>query len=104
MIDINTSAILLGFAVGLPMAGLFFWGLNWGMRMALASPHPGRLLMLSFFSRLIVLLGIGFALIKLTNTLWSLASYMLAFLLVRVVAIMRAQLKHKTVIIEQESL
>lgn len=104
MIDINSSAVLFGFVVGLPMAGLFFWGLNRGMHLALASPHPGRLLMLSFFSRLIVLLGVGFALIKLSNTLWSLAGYMLAFLLVRIVTTMRAQVKQKAVIAEQESL
>lgn len=102
MLDINVSAMLLGFAVGLPMAVLFFCGLNWGMRLALASEHPGPLLMLSFFIRLVGLLTVGFALVKITDTLWSLAGYMLAFLLVRVVAVMRAQLHQKTFLAKQE--
>lgn len=95
MLDINTNAILLGFAVGLPMAIVFFWGLNFGMRLALASQNPGSLLMLSFFIRMLTLLAVGFATVKLTDTLWSLGGYMLAFLLVRVVAVIRAQLQEK---------
>lgn len=102
MIEINTNAILLGLAVGLPMSILFFWGLNWGMRLALASSSPGSLLMLSFFLRLVVLLAVGFALTKLTNTLWSLAGYMLAFLLVRIVAVVRARISPAPDVIKQE--
>lgn len=103
MIDINTSAILLGFAVGLPMSVLFFLGLNWGMRRALASEHPGRLLMLSFFCRLVLLLGVAFTLTSLTNTLWSLGGYMLAFFLVRVLAVISARLNRSTTIsVKQE--
>ena len=82
MIDINTSAIVTGVAVGLPMAVLFFWGLNWGMRKALASSSPGSLLMLSFFVRMTLLLGVGLVLTRLTESLWALAGYMLAFLTV----------------------
>ena len=102
MIEINTSAILLGFAVGLPVSALFFWGLNVGMRLALASEHPGRLLMLSFFCRLVVLLGIGFALTALAQTLWALGGYMLAFVLMRVAAVLRAQAKVRGNVIKQE--
>jgi hypothetical protein len=96
VIDIDSNAILLGFAVGLPMAAVFFWGLNWGMRLALASNSPGSLLMLSFFIRMLALLAVGFGVVNLTGTLWSLAGYMLAFLLVRIVAVMRAQVQQKT--------
>ncbi|NLJ12087.1 MAG: ATP synthase subunit AtpR [Gammaproteobacteria bacterium] len=102
MIEINTSAILLGFAVGLPVSALFFWGLHVGMRLALASEHPGRLLMLSFFCRLVVLLGIGFALTALAQTLWALGGYMLAFVLMRVAAVLRAQAKVRGTVIKQE--
>lgn len=102
MLEINTYAILLGFAVGLPMALLFFWGLSWGMRLALASQNPGSLLVLSFFIRVLALLAVGFALINLSGSLWPLAGYMLAFLLLRVVAVMRAQRQQKTVISTQE--
>lgn len=92
MIDVNSSAILLGVAVGLPVSALFFWGLNWGMRLALASEHPGRLLMLSFFCRMVILLGVGFALTAFSETLWTLAGYMLAFLLLRIVVVLRTKL------------
>lgn len=102
MIDINTSAILLGFAVGLPLSVLFFWGLNWGMRLALNSSSPGGILMLSFFVRLVVLLTVGFALTRLTDTLWTLAGYMLAFLLVRIVAVVRARISPAPELAKQE--
>lgn len=95
MIDIDSNAILLGFTLGVPMAVVFFWGLNFGMQLALASQNPGSLLMLSFFIRMLALLAVGFAMVKLTDTLWSLAGYMLAFLLIRVVAVIRAQLQQK---------
>ena len=102
MIDINTSALALGFAIGLPMSALFFWGLNWGMRMALVSPYPARVLLLSFFCRLVLLLTIGFSLTTLTDSLWSLAGYMLAYVLVRVIAVMRAQLNQGVTVPKQE--
>lgn len=95
MIDIDSNAILLGFTLGVPMAVVFFWGLNFGMRLALASQNTGFLLMLSFFIRMLTLLAAGLAVVKITETLWSLAGYMLAFLLVRVVAVVRVQLQQK---------
>lgn len=102
MIDINISAIVTGVAVGLPMAVLFFWGLNWGMRKALASSSPGSLLMLSFFVRMALLLGVGLALTRLTESLWALAGYMLAFLLVRIVVVVRAKITPATDAAKQE--
>lgn len=102
MIDINISAIVTGVAVGLPMAVLFFWGLNWGMRKALASSSPGSLLMLSFFVRMGLLLGVGLALTRLTESLWALAGYMLAFLLVRIVVVVRAEITPATDAAKQE--
>lgn len=102
MIDINSSAILLGVAVGLPVSALFFWGLNFGMHLALASEHPGRLLMLSFLCRMVVLLGVGFALTALSQTLWTLAGYMLAFLLLRIVVVLRTKLAMASNLSEQK--
>ena len=102
MIDINISAIVTGVAVGLPMAVLFFWGLNWGMGKALASSSPGSLLMLSFFVRMALLLGVGLVLTRLTESLWALAGYMLAFLLVRVVTVARAKITSVTDAAKQE--
>lgn len=104
MIDIQGPAIALGLAVGLPMAVLFFWGLNWGMRLALASTQPGGILMLSFFVRLVILLGVGLALTRFTGTLWALAGYMLAFLVVRVIAVVRARIKPSVPTVQQENL
>lgn len=104
MIDVNTSAIALGFAVGLPTSVLFFWGLNKGMQMALASEHPAHVLLLSFFMRLVVLLAIGFGLTALSQTLWSLAGYMLAFLLVRVLAVLRAKISPAPDLVKQEGI
>ncbi|HZJ94449.1 MAG TPA: ATP synthase subunit I [Thiopseudomonas sp.] len=102
MIDVNSSAIVLGFAVGLPISALFFWGLNWAMRLALVSEHPGRLLLLSFFCRMVILLGIGFGLTALSGTLWSLAGYMLAFVVIRVVVVLRTKLTLASHVSEQQ--
>lgn len=102
MIEINTSAVVLGAAVGLPMAVLFFWGLNWGMRQALASTNPGSILMLSFMLRMLALLGVGLALTRLSGTLWALAGYMLAFLGVRIVAVVRAKISPEPHLGKQE--
>lgn len=102
MIEINTSAIVIGLVVGLPMAVLFFWGLNWGMRKALASSSPGSLLMLSFFVRMTLLLGVGLSLTRLAESLWALAGYMLAFLLVRILTVARAKITSATDAVKQE--
>lgn len=102
MIEINTTAILLGAVIGLPISVLFFYGLNWGMRLALASTSPGGVLLLSFFVRMTLLLAVVFVLIRFTNSLWSLAGYMLAFLLVRVVTVMRARITPATQAAKQE--
>jgi len=102
VIDINVSATLLGFVVGLPVSALFFWGLNFGMRLALASEHPGRLLMLSFFCRLIMLLGIALLVTTLAQTLWALGGYMLAFVLMRVIAVVRAQITRDVTLAKHE--
>ena len=87
-ITINSHALWLGVALGLPMSALFFLGLNWGMRLALASAHPGRLLMLSFFCRMVLLLAVGLLLSRFTDSMWALAGYMLAFLCVRIVVVL----------------
>ncbi len=102
MIDINFSAIVIGVAAGLPMAVLFFWGLNWGMRQALASNNPAGVLMLSFMLRMLALLGVGLALTRLSGTLWALAGYMLAFLGVRIVAVVRAKISPEPHLGKQE--
>ena len=67
MIEINTTAILLGGVIGLLISVLFFYGLHWGMRLALASTSPGGVLLLSFFVRMTLLLAVAFVLIRFTK-------------------------------------
>lgn len=87
MIALDTSALWIGFAVGVPASALFFVGLAMGMRLALSSERPAIWLLVSFFGRTAVLLGAGFLLTKYLHPLWSIVGYMLAFLVVRMVTV-----------------
>ena len=91
VVQMDWSAILLGFAVGVPVSVLFFVGLAWGMRLALRSRQPSSLLLLSAACRIAVLLAIGFWIATSSPNAWPLAGYALAFFLVRLVAIFRAR-------------
>lgn len=81
MITVNWQAVLLGFSFGLPISALFFIGLAWGMRQALASERPGLWLMASSFCRIAVLLGIGAGGTAYAGSNWAIAGYALAFFL-----------------------
>lgn len=87
MISIDPHALLIGFVVGLPASAIFFVGLAMGMRLALAADTPAVWLVLSFFTRAAVLLGVGFLLTKYLHPLWSIVGYMLAFLVMRIVMV-----------------
>lgn len=87
MIAVDTHALFIGFAAGIPASALFFVGLAMGMRLALAADTPAMWLVVSFFSRAAVLLGVGFLLTKYLHPLWSIVGYMLAFLLMRIVMV-----------------
>lgn len=91
MITVNWQAVLLGFSFGLPISALFFIGLAWGMRQALASERPGLWLMASSFCRIAVLLGIGAGVTAYAGSNWAIAGYALAFFLTRLVAVFRAR-------------
>lgn len=93
MIAIDWLALLLGFLLGLAVSSVFFIGLAWGMRVALASNSPNSKLFLSFILRLGLLLGIGFLLASLTATLWPVVGYALAYFVVRFIALRRARLE-----------
>ena len=100
---VDWSAIVLGFAVGVPTSALFFAGLAWGMARALRSDRPEGLLLLSAVLRMAVLLGVGFLLAANSETAWPMAGYALAFFLVRLVAIVWARAGKPTAVHRQES-
>ena len=91
VIQMDWNAVLLGFAVGVPVSVLFFVGLAWGMRLALRSRQTGSVLLLSAAFRIALLLGIGFWITTSSPDAWPLAGYAFAFFLVRLVAIFRAR-------------
>ena len=92
VIQMDWNAVLLGFAVGVPVSVLFFVGLAWGMRLALRSRQTGSVLLLSAAFRIALLLGIGFWITTSSPNAWPLAGYAFAFFLVRLAAVLRARL------------
>ena len=91
VVQMDWNAMLLGLAVGVPISGLFFVGLAWGMRLALRSRRSGSLLLLSAACRIAMLLGIGFWIATSSTNAWPLAGYAAAFFLVRLAAVFRAR-------------
>lgn len=92
--------LALGLVVGVPVSSLFFAGLAWGMARALKSDRAEGLLLLSAMLRLAMLLGAGFWLAASSATAWPIAGYALAFLVVRMIAILWAK-KGKTTAVQQ---
>ncbi|MFA7437338.1 ATP synthase subunit I [Castellaniella sp.] len=88
---IDASALLLGFAVGLPVSLLFFLGLWWGMRRALGSRRPALILAASFLGRAALLLGAALGLAHTVHPLWAPAGFLLAFFLARWVIVHRVR-------------
>lgn len=91
MPDVDARAALLGLGVGLLASGLFFAGLGWSLRWALRSRRPVLVLLPGFLLRAALLLATAWWLAQVSNPLWSLPAYMLAFFLVRGVALRRAR-------------
>lgn len=87
MIDVDGHALLAGLVGGLPASGLYFWGLAWGVRRALRAQRPAAVLLASFVLRAVLLLGLGVWLVRAVDPLWSLAGYILAFIIVRTVVV-----------------
>jgi|GEM_PF-1752468 len=95
MSEPGLQALLAGLVWGLPTSLLFFSGLAWGLRRALGSARPGRVLLTSFGLRAsLLLLAVGWV-SRWPHPLWSLAGFMLAFLLVRSLAVGRARREEK---------
>lgn len=91
MPDVDARSVLLGLGLGLLASGLFFAGLGWGLRRALCARQPALVLLPSFVLRTALLLGAGWWLTRVSQPLWSLPAYMLAFFLVRGVALRLAR-------------
>ncbi|MDX1802048.1 MAG: ATP synthase subunit I [Marinobacter sp.] len=91
MITVDWGAVLWGLVVGAPVSTLFFVGLAWGIRRAIASAHAGVVLSLSALARIGLLLLVGYAIMRLSGSVWSLAGYMLAFLVIRLIAVGRVR-------------
>lgn len=76
-----------GFALGLPASALFFAGLAWSTRRALTAARPAVILLASFAIRATALLGASLILLRLSQPLAALLAYVLAFFIVRTIAV-----------------
>jgi len=85
MIVIDWSALVLGGASGIVMGAFYFIGLALGMRLALRSVSPVKLLTLSATLRIAALLGVGWVVIGQGGP-WAALGYAIAFLAVRIIA------------------
>ena len=74
--------VALGFVTGVAMSAVFFAGLGFGMRLALRSPRPVRLLLLSAAIRFSAFLVAGWMVLSQGGA-WCFAGYAAAFLIVR---------------------
>ena len=90
MIHIDWAMMAVGLAVGAVMSALFFTGLGLGMRAALRSAQPVRVLLLSAGLRISCLLGVGWLVVVQAGP-WSLLGYAAAFAIVRAIATMVAR-------------
>ena len=92
--------LLLGLAIGLVASLIFFAGLEWGMRRALRGTRPGLFLIGSFVVRALVLLGLGWWVVSMADTLWTGVGFLIAFFVVRTFAV---RIARKAASLAQES-
>ncbi len=85
MSAVDWPSVVFGGAVGAVMGALFFVGLAVGMRWALRSETPVKLLSLSAALRIAALLGIGWLVVGQGGP-WAAIGYALAFFVVRLIA------------------
>lgn len=91
---IDWLALVAGMGAGLIVSGLFFIGLAWSVKQVVTATRPGRILLLSFISRMTLLLGAGSLIAANSTSLWPLIGYVLAFFMVRLLALRRARNTH----------
>ena len=92
MIPIDSTGFMLGFGAGAGISALYFAGLAYGMRIALRSASPVRLLSLSAALRIAGLLAVGWGVVTLAGP-WAFAGYGAAFFALRFVVTTAARLK-----------
>lgn len=88
---IDWLALVAGMGAGLIVSGLFFIGLAWSVKQVVTAARPSRILLLSFISRMTLLLGAGSLIAANSASLWPLIGYVLAFFMVRLLALRRAR-------------
>lgn len=84
MIAIDWTAVMIGAGIGGVISGAFFAGLAVGMRLALRSAAPVKVLAISAAMRIAVLLVAGWAVVALGGP-WAGLGYGLAFVVARIV-------------------
>lgn len=82
MIVMDWSAVAVGLLIGLVTSGMFFAGLEFGMRLALRTERPVNILVLSAALRIIVLLGVVWGVVVFLGP-FALGGFAVAFLAVR---------------------
>ncbi len=85
MSAVDWQAVISGGGVGAVMGALYFVGLAVGMKCALRSEFPVRLLSLSAALRIVALLGAGWLAVGQGGP-WAGLGYALTFLVVRLIA------------------
>jgi hypothetical protein len=91
MILVDWTAIVLGLAIGTVMSAVYFVGLAVGMRLALRTQSPIRILSVSAMLRIAALLGVGWVVVVQGGP-WAALGYAIAFLAVRIVATIFARI------------
>ena len=84
MIQIDWMAMMLGAGIGIIASALFFLGLAIGMRFALRSSSPIKLLSLSAALRIAGLLGVGWGVAQYGGA-WAALGFGAAFFAIRLV-------------------
>jgi len=92
MTAIDWTGFILGVGAGAGISALYFAGLAYGMRIALRSASPVRLLSLSAALRIAGLLAVGWGVVALAGP-WAFAGYGAAFFVLRFIVTTAARLK-----------
>ncbi|WP_051068075.1 N-ATPase subunit AtpR [Octadecabacter antarcticus] len=82
MISFDWTAVMSGLAVGSVVGTVFFVGLAFGIRLALRTQNPIRILTFSVVLRIAALLGIGWIVLGQGGP-WAAFGYGAAFFVVR---------------------
>lgn len=85
MIPFDWTHLLIGSAVGAGISALYFAGLAYGMRIALRTMNPVRILSVSAAIRMVMLLGAGWLVTSLGGP-WAFIGYGGAFFAARFIA------------------